>query len=759
MCGADWYANDTSSNQGMEAMSYAALSRKSAPVAASATRAASKAASGNLHIGEVNDSFEQEADRVADQVMAGDGTRKGWSLSSMSIAAPLQRKCSCGGSSGPEECEECKKKERLQRKASDTTTTSVAPPIVHEVLNSPGRPLDKATRDFFESRFGYDLSGVSMHTDERAAKSAAAVHAKAYTVGSQIAFAANQYRPQTEEGRKLLAHELTHVIQQTGPSKPTSRIMPRIAGQQSKTLQRHFDPKELQKANPAGLHPLSIEELQGKMLKLMEKVDPTTRATLIRNKTVAIGLVEEVDAPGIPRYVYTVNQNWTNASLEKAVSDLNLTRWNPTPAVEGRGAVGAPGDAEQLLLEADPKQWRILGMAVSREVCGDCKLAIETSEHGKITVIEVKFPSPKTLGGFGAEGALEGPLGGGVGKINAPPEAGPAKSMEQTLEEAGFKGIGQKAAVAAENEAIAKEALLPTMRTGTVAELVLSETLGLAFALVTLIATAIWELVVAPKINLLLAELQAQRAKELKEEIQKEFQQWESQHINRVIKYCFLDQLKDYEKKGKTAHVNVQLRIALEDTSNRLQLFGDTPPESIFDVRLYGVGVTNISLSETPAKSSVTPLKRCDNCGAFGRGKSFMANNPLWEQTVSFSFVAPSAARVQKEVEADIGKGVKPTTADCITAAACFIATVCYGSPMADDVQMLRRFRDQYMMRTCVGRWLAYLYYQFSPRVAGWLWSRPVAREHVRRYVVGPIAAIVRSLFFAGQEFNRSGPE
>jgi hypothetical protein len=133
--------------------------------------------------------------------------------------ATLQRKCECGQhTSGAEQCAECKKK-TLQRKEISAGGPVVAPPIVHDVLRSPGQPLDQATRDFMEPRFGQDFSGVRVHTDARAAESARAVNALAYTVGSNVAFGANQYAPQSEDGSRLLVHELAHVVQQGRGSK------------------------------------------------------------------------------------------------------------------------------------------------------------------------------------------------------------------------------------------------------------------------------------------------------------------------------------------------------------------------------------------------------------------------------------------------------------------------------------------------------------------------------------------------------------
>ncbi|MGB9144541.1 MAG: DUF4157 domain-containing protein, partial [Acidobacteriaceae bacterium] len=93
------------------------------------------------------------------------------------------------------------------------------PPIVRRVLQTPGEPLDFATRTAMEARFGHSFGDVRVHTDTLAAESARAVYAHAYTVGQDIVFDSGQYQPQTTEGRHLLAHELAHTIQQHGLQK------------------------------------------------------------------------------------------------------------------------------------------------------------------------------------------------------------------------------------------------------------------------------------------------------------------------------------------------------------------------------------------------------------------------------------------------------------------------------------------------------------------------------------------------------------
>jgi outer membrane protein OmpA-like peptidoglycan-associated protein len=128
----------------------------------------------------------------------------------------LQRKCACGGTPGIDgECAECRK-QRLQRRSIGQAGPSKVPSIVPDVLRSPGEPLDAAARAFMEPRFGHDFSQVRIHTDAKAAESAQVVNAVAYTVGSSIVFGRGQFAPQTAKGRRLLAHELAHTVQQQG---------------------------------------------------------------------------------------------------------------------------------------------------------------------------------------------------------------------------------------------------------------------------------------------------------------------------------------------------------------------------------------------------------------------------------------------------------------------------------------------------------------------------------------------------------------
>jgi hypothetical protein len=131
----------------------------------------------------------------------------------------LQRKCACGASEMDGQCAECREKDLgLQRLAAGPGGPALAPPIVHDVLRSSGQPLDAATRAYMEPRFGHDFSRVRIHTDARAAASARAVGARAYTVGRHVVLAEGN-RPAIDPAPdELLAHELTHVVQQQNES-------------------------------------------------------------------------------------------------------------------------------------------------------------------------------------------------------------------------------------------------------------------------------------------------------------------------------------------------------------------------------------------------------------------------------------------------------------------------------------------------------------------------------------------------------------
>jgi hypothetical protein len=153
-----------------------------------------------LSIGASNDPLEQEADRVANQVLAAPAH------SAVSDATPSIQRFT-GQSTGDE---------------------GTAPPSVDHVLVSSGRPLNPAIQQDMSRRFGHNFSQVRVHTGATAEQSARDVNAHAYTVGQNIVFGAGRFAPGSHEGRRLIAHELTHVVQQQGLGQQSPMRLQRL---------------------------------------------------------------------------------------------------------------------------------------------------------------------------------------------------------------------------------------------------------------------------------------------------------------------------------------------------------------------------------------------------------------------------------------------------------------------------------------------------------------------------------------------------
>ncbi len=158
-----------------------------------------------LTINNPNDAYEKEADAMADKVMR---MEQPFIQAKPIPITQLQRKCT--------HCEEEEK--QAQRKEINNEQTTAGNNLENYIgaLNGGGQPLPNEVRNFYEPRFGYNFSNVKVHTDSVAAKSAQSINALAYTTGNNIVFNSGQYDYNNDNGKKLLGHELTHVVQQNG---------------------------------------------------------------------------------------------------------------------------------------------------------------------------------------------------------------------------------------------------------------------------------------------------------------------------------------------------------------------------------------------------------------------------------------------------------------------------------------------------------------------------------------------------------------
>jgi hypothetical protein len=168
-------------------------------------------AADNLTVNQPGDAYEQEADRMA----------------SLVTETEAREQASGGGVADGGECQACAARhQKIQRAPSGGGETVPTPQVVGNVLASAGQPLGEDVQEFAGPLFGSDFGNVRIHNDAHAAQAAQSLDARAFTTGNDIVFGAGQYAPGTTEGKKLLTHELTHVVQQGGT---TRRFVQRVA--------------------------------------------------------------------------------------------------------------------------------------------------------------------------------------------------------------------------------------------------------------------------------------------------------------------------------------------------------------------------------------------------------------------------------------------------------------------------------------------------------------------------------------------------
>jgi outer membrane protein OmpA-like peptidoglycan-associated protein len=220
----------------------------------------------------------------------------------------------------------------LQSRTKRETHTVNDAPIVESVLQSNrGQPIDSATRESMESIFGQDLSQVRVHTDAKAAGSADAVNALAYTAGQDIVFGPGQYAPETNEGRELLTHELAHTIEQRDTCVPSD-----LGAQQSPIIMRAAKPGE----------PRSLSLLQSEV--------PTPTVTRVGNGILATVYFGKGD-------FLLDSANFT--AVEKLSEELRLM-YQPTVMVDGHAS--KEGTEQHNLDLSEKRRWAVIAILKSK---------------------------------------------------------------------------------------------------------------------------------------------------------------------------------------------------------------------------------------------------------------------------------------------------------------------------------------------------------------------------------------------------------
>jgi hypothetical protein len=248
-----------------------------------------------LKVNPPGDIYEQEADRIAHSVLSKPAP------SFVSEASP-----------------------RIQRFADRASVrTNAAPASVSAALTGSGSPLNPALRQDMERRFGHDFSRVRVHTDTVAGQSADEVNALAYTVGRSIVFGAGRFAPETLEGRRLLAHELTHVVQQ-GPSASNSHpIAGRILHPSTGVLQR--DRKDEGNDPWDNLDPSDRKEVE-ELYEALTRRHPFLREDLATTVTaITGGLMEDARTvrPDCPLELSILLSSALSARIEERPRDID----------------------------------------------------------------------------------------------------------------------------------------------------------------------------------------------------------------------------------------------------------------------------------------------------------------------------------------------------------------------------------------------------------------------------------------------------
>ena len=300
-----------------------------------------------LSVGQPNDKYEQQADTMAEWVMGEkEGNSGAVDLPAPTLSPMLHRKTTDGSATN---------------EPQQTVDSHVA-----QALRSATKPLDPDTRSFMESRFQFDFGGVRIHTGEAASTSAQALNARAYTVGSNIVFGENAYASKSPSGRKLLAHELTHVVQQGGA--PTHQRVARSLNSSFGTRGDNFNAKDDEERRQTLSVPGKAatpdiqreEEAPAVPTAAVPTLTLTPGDTLTRGDSLAAG-VSFTAAAG--ETLTVTGWTYTTASLgtvTRAATDATFqTRWEGVMALSGDLAMnytitpaGGTVGAEQTLQES-----------------------------------------------------------------------------------------------------------------------------------------------------------------------------------------------------------------------------------------------------------------------------------------------------------------------------------------------------------------------------------------------------------------------
>jgi hypothetical protein len=608
-----------------------------------------------------------------------------------------------------------------------------------------GSPLDGQTRSQAESRLGHDFSKVRVHSDAAAAVASHDFGAAAYTIGKHIVFGAGQYRPESPAGGRLLAHELAHVVQ--GAQAGTARL-PLVS-----------DP-----GDPAEHEADAVAETIGRGRRATPLGRPAaviqrTPETWYRGEAVGVGPAK----PG--------------AHLHDFGDGLYLT---DSPQVAGQYAVTRAGDkpltARTLSVTMEPERLgRVLDLtkdtrwqaflksrATPQSLTNEELIRLANENYAPLFEDFVKVnkipldtydavKGPEFVRG-GTQLCIKNPAyqadvraaltdvasvvagptegvgrGQGSAKLVVPGESAEGKlATPKVPTEMGVPKLPVGKTVPKVGELGALEGTV-ARGPGAVRRLALGAAESVAegaLSIVGLLVVVVWELVVAPY----LAKLQREAEEKYRKVLQSQIQAYYDAHLAGTIEQSLRRLgrvIKMIEDEKKQPYANVTLTVHFDLSLIKRLLSGPGMPDSIVNLDFRSMEVTDISIDRAPVAERAEPLKG-DNA------TWFLDDATEFSQVLHFAVIPPSYQELVAKFGADrVGTG-------------CFIATACYGSALAPEVDVLRRYRDRVLMTSPAGRSFVAWYYRHSPAVAAYLTRHQIARKLVRIGLVVPAVAVAR---------------
>ncbi len=652
-------------------------------------------------------------------------------------------------------------RQSLEHKGGEAARdSSGVPEHVRDVVRTPGQPLDPAIRAEMEGRFGEDFGDVRVHTDADAKASAHEVKAKAYTVGKDVAFGEGHYAPDTREGKKLLAHELVHVVQQrrggATPAQSADSAHEQEAAAVSKAIGAGGQAVNVRGATGVGLArapdeqleaasaedlwrliqglrgfsatdpPHTVEAAQAKVDRLKKQLsaDPKNKALktelekarrqLQRTQKRAV----KIDPKGVGK---PIGQGYSTYAA------IQIVDQNGKQVATAIGEYGSKGHAEEQAI----KQLRSalagkkitngrLVVVVDQVVCGKCrKLLQDFAKEAGLKRVEAHYPtrpplgkktgkvSPKTAARTSVQAGRKTSLKKDViyqeGREPSKPPDGKPRPPSKTPKAGGKRAAPKKrtgdkgTAAQARGRIITKYAkntdfktkgrVKYTDRTGASLPRPRAQIRGTRSTRFRARGAGIAELLPSA-INVLQDRLIRHRVAVDMLRQWSQLEKWRRNHPNDVI--IAVVSLQEWEHPDPAGQVARAV--------NYVDFF-------------HGPTVADAEAKAANVLRSGVP-----------KG---------WREVGPFIGVIQPTDDLNK-VKAHV-EGQE-----------CFIATACYGSPLAPEVMLLRAYRDAVLCRGGLGRAFIKLYYAISPPLASFLQQHSRVRRTVRKIILTPIVALVR---------------